>query len=562
MVQVLYNRGVTDPHEARAFLNGDGGEGNPFDLAEMPTAVTRLRQALRAGEPMAVYGDFDADGVTATALLVQTLRALDGHVHPYIPHRVDEGYGLHTDALTMLAQHGIRVVITVDCGVRSLPEITHANSLDIDVIVTDHHSVGPELPAATAVIDPKRHDSQYFFHELSGVGVAFKLAQALLRSHRQTPVTKREVRLEEKDLLDLVALGTVADLVPLVSENRTLVHRGLAQINRRERPGIEALCRQSGLKNGVIDARTIGYVLGPRLNAAGRVAHAKLAYQILETKYPAEAERLAIELDQLNYERRQLTQDIQQRARHIALAEDDDPPLLFAAAPDFPAGIVGLVASRLVDEFYRPAIVVEIGPEESRGSARSIPEFHITQALDECADLLTRHGGHAAAAGFTVPNQHLDQLTSRLRAMAAQQLTDREPTPTLSIDAEVQLSQVSGGLYQELTRLEPCGYANPSPLLLSRNIQVQNQWAVGNAGKHLKVTLSDGTIIWDGIAFRQGDWAGKLPDRIDIVYHLEINHWNNTSQLQLNIQSIRPTGWDDAVTQEFNPGGSEPGGAP
>ncbi len=558
VVQVLYNRGITNLSEARAFLNGDGVEGNPFDLANMPAAVTRLRQALRAGEPIAVYGDFDADGVTATALLVQTLRGLGGHVHPYIPHRVDEGYGLHTDVLTTLAQHGIRVVVTVDCGVRSLHEIDHANRLGLDVIVTDHHSVGPELPAATAVIDPKRRDSEYFFRELSGVGVAFKLAQGLLRSHRQTPVTTREVRLEEKDLLDLVALGTVADLVPLVSENRTLVHQGLAQINRRERPGIDALCHQSGLKNGAIDTRTIGYVLGPRLNAAGRVAHAKLAYQLLETRYPAEAERLAIELDQLNQERRQLTRQIQERARHMALADGDTPHLLFAADPDFSAGIVGLVASRLVDEFYRPAIVVEVGPEVSRGSARSIPEFHITQALDECAALLTQYGGHAAAAGFTVHNQHLDQLIDRLRALASQQLTDREPelVPTLSIDAEIPLSEMSGDLYQAMTQLEPCGYANPHPLFLSRNVQVQHQRAVGNDNRHLKVTLFDGHVSWDGIAFRQGEWAGKLPNRVDIVYHLEINDWNNTSQLQLNIQSIQPTGWDDAATYpELNPGG-------
>jgi single-stranded-DNA-specific exonuclease len=548
-VQVLYNRGIIDLADVTAFLSGEGGEANPFDLSDIPAAVTRLRQALRAGEPIAVYGDFDADGVTATVLLVQTLRALGGHVRPYIPHRVDEGYGLNEAALTQLARQGARVVVTVDCGVRSLEEVAHANRQGLDVIVTDHHSVGSRLPDAVAVIDPKRLDNHYPFNELAGVGVAFKLAQALLRSHRQTPVTSQDVRLEEEDLLDLVALGTVADMVPLIGENRTLVHRGLVCINRMERPGVEALCRQSGLKSGAVGATAIGYTLGPRLNAAGRLAHAKIAYQLLETKYPAEAERLAGELDRLNRERRQLTLETQERARQLVMETAGDAPLLFAAAPDFLAGIVGLVASRLVDEFYCPAVVVEVGKKISRGSARSIPEFHVTRALDECAGMLVRHGGHAAAAGFTVANENLDRLAAELRRLAAEQLAGIELTPILSVDVEVSLPQISGELQRELARLEPCGYANPAPLFLSRNARIRSQRAVGNEGKHLKLVLFDGRITWDGIAFRQGEWAGKLPDRVDIVYRLEANEWNGRRRLQLNVQDVRPAGQGDAVAR-------------
>ena len=559
-MQVLYNRGVTNPASVIAFFNGESGEANPFDLKEMPSAVTRLRQALRAGELIAVYGDFDADGVTATVLLVQTLRALGGDVYPYIPHRVDEGYGLHKGALTHLARTGIRVVVTVDCGVRSLKEIAHANRLGLDVIVTDHHSVGDKLPEAVAVIDPKRSDSNYPFSELAGVGVAFKLAQALLRSHRQTPVTEQEVRLEEDDLLDLVALGTVADLVPLLGENRTLVHRGLERINHMERPGVEALCRQSGLKSGQVDATAIGYALGPRLNAAGRMDHAKTAYQLLETKYPAEAERLAEALDRLNRERRQLTLETQERARQLALATAREAPLLFAAAPDFQAGVVGLVASRLVDEFYCPAVVVEMGKEVSRGSARSIPEFHVTRALDQCADMLIRHGGHAAAGGFTVANSNLDKLADELRRLANEQLADVELIPVLNVDAEVELSQISWELQQELAQLEPCGYANPHPLFLSRNVRVRGHRTVGTGGRHLKLGLSDGRIVWDAIAFRQGEWATKLPDRVDVVYQLEINEWRDRRRLQLNVQDIRPAGLDDAIAcLSLGQSGLEPG---
>ena len=543
-IQILYNRGIINPDDVTAFLDHEWEETNPFALDGMHAAVTRLRQALRAGEPIAVYGDFDADGVTATVLLVQTLRAFGGDARPYIPHRVDEGYGLHEEALTQLARDGIRVVVTVDCGVRSLNEVTHANRLGLDVIVTDHHSVGPQLPEAVAVIDPKRANSRYPFDELAGVGVAYRLAQALLLSHRQTPVTAQEVRLDEEDIVDLVALGTVADLVPLRGENRALVHRGLKCINRMERPGVAALCRQAGLKPGQVDATAIGFALGPRLNAAGRLAHAKTACQLLETAYPTEAERLAGELSHLNRERQQITLETQVRARQLALDTAGEAPLLFAAAPDFPAGIVGLVANRLLDEFYRPAVVVEVGEETSKGSCRSIPEFHITHALDECADLLTRHGGHAAAAGFTVPNDRLEELAERLRRLAAEQLAGVELTPVLSVDAEVELPQLSWELQRELAQLEPCGYANPHPLFLSRNARVQSQRAVGNEGKHLKLKLSDGQVAWDGIAFRQGEWAGRLPDRVDIVYHLEVNEWNDRRRLQLNVQDIRPA--DDA----------------
>jgi single-stranded-DNA-specific exonuclease len=340
-------------------------------------------------------------------------------------------------------------------------------------------------------------------------------------------------------------------MVPLQGENRTLVRKGLTRLNRMERPGVEALCRHSHLKSGQIDATAIGYALGPRLNAAGRLEHAKTAYQLLETRYRAEAERLAEVLDQLNRKRRKLTMEIQEEARRLALATADGAPLLFAAAPNFHLGIVGLVASRLVDEFYRPAVVVEMGETVSRGSARSVPEFHITRALDQCTGLLIRYGGHAAAGGFTVANENLDRLEAELRRLVTEQLADVELISTLNVDVETELSQMSRELQQELTQLEPYGYANPQPLFLSRNVRVRNQRTVGTNGKHLKLALSDGQITWDAIAFRQGEWGGKLPDYVDIVYHLEINDWRDRRWLQLNVQDIRPSGLDDFTSASF-----------
>jgi single-stranded-DNA-specific exonuclease len=536
---LLYNRGLDTPSKVQAFLKGDWPEDNPFRLKGMNEAVTRLRQAIRQREPIAVYGDFDADGVTATALLVETLSALGAQAEPYIPHRVDEGYGLNKSALRELAERGIKVVATVDCGIRSVPEVTYGRGLGLDIIVTDHHSPGEELPPATAAIDPKQAGCRYPFKKLAGVGLAFKLAQALLRANRQAPVAEDEVDLNEEDLLDLVALGTVADLAPLLGENRALVRRGLEELNRSQRLGLQALISQAGVQPGQITASTIGYVLGPRLNAAGRLDTAMASYNLLTSSSLTEAKSLALELDEVNRQRQRLTVDTLEKTREQVLAIGEEERLFFVAAPNYPLGIVGLVAQRLAEEFYRPSVVVKLGPKRSRGSARSIPEFNITAALDRCRDLLVKYGGHSAAAGFTVTNVNLEPLQQRLRQIATYQLEGLELVPTLSIDAEVDLSEMNWATHALLGQLEPFGYANPTPVFLSREVIVRDARVVGE--RHLKMTLSDGHAVWDAIAFRQGEWAGKLPHRIDVVYTLEVNEWNEQKRLQLNVKDLRPS---------------------
>jgi len=537
IVQLLYHRGLDTPSKVQTFLKGDWPEDNPFRLKGMNEAVTRLRQAIRQREPIAVYGDFDADGVTATALLVETLSALGAQTEPYIPHRV-EGYGLNKDALHQLAQKGIKIVVTVDCGIRATDEIAYGCGLGLDIIVTDHHSPAEELPPATAAINPKQVDCHYPFKKLAGVGLAFKLAQALLRANRQTPVARGKVDLDEEDLLDLVALGTVADLAPLLEENRALVRRGLEKLNQPQRLGLQALISQAGVRPGQITATTIGYVLGPRLNAAGRLDTAMASYNLLTSSSPAGARSLALELEEANSERQRLTVDTLERAREQVLAIGEEERLFFVAAKDYLPGIVGLVAQRLTDEFYRPSVVVELGLERSRGSARSIPEFNITAALDQCSDLLVKYGGHSAAAGFTVTNAKLEPLQERLRQIAMHQLEGVELLPTLSIDAEVDLSEMNWATHALLEQLEPFGYANPTPVFLSREVIVRDARVVGE--RHLKMTLSDGRAVWDAIAFRQGGWAGKLSHRIDVVYTLEVNEWNEEKRLQLNVKDLRP----------------------
>jgi single-stranded-DNA-specific exonuclease len=549
VVQLLHNRGIDDPGDAQSFLAGRYFADNPFQLKGMDRAVARLRQAIRAGERMAVYGDFDTDGVTATALLVQALRTLGARVEPYIPHRVDEGYGLNLGALRRLYRAGVRLVVTVDCGIRSVREVAQA-SRALDLIVTDHHAVGEQMPPAAAIINPKQPGCRYPFKDLAGVGLAFKLTQALFRAGRQMASSRRRRRedalspaapdMAEDSLLDLVALGTVADLAPLLGENRALVRRGLECLNQPIRPGVEALMADAGLRRGEVDATAIGFRLGPRLNAAGRIGSAMLAYRLLTSEDLLETRELAQQLGQLNERRQALTEQTVAEAEAQVLAGDPDARLYLAAGEDFLAGIVGLAASRLTEAYYRPSVVVELGEEESRGSCRSIPEFNITAALDQCADLLIRYGGHAAAAGFTVATENLDALRRRLRAIAAEQLASVELRPLLSIDAEIPLEEVDWATHALLAEIEPCGMGNPQPVLVSRGVEVRERRAIGGEQKHLKLTLRDGRgVAWDAIFFRQGHLWDRIPARVDVAYTLEVNEWNHEKRLQLNVQDLR-----------------------
>lgn len=551
MAQVLYNRGQDTPEKVRVFL--EGGEKslhNPFDMHGMPDAVARIRYAIKKHELIAVYGDFDADGVTSTALLTQAITALGGRVKPYIPNRVDEGYGLNEEALRSLLDEGVKLVITVDCGIRSVEEVAFGNALGLDLIITDHHSVGEDLPDALAVIDPKI-DAKLRLEEgatnvypedmLAGVGVAYKLADALFRVEEQQGRGRPSFNLE--DLLDLVALGTVADLAPLDRlENRELVRRGLSVLNRAQRPGIYELALVARVEPGKIDTTSIGYMLGPRINAAGRLDDAMLAYDLLVAGMP-HAGRLAQRLQELNVERQNLTMEAVEVARALALVDaGDDLPLIFAADAEFLPGIVGLVAGRLCEEFYTPAVVIEKGEDESRGSCRSIPEFNITQALDQCSDLLVRHGGHAQAAGFTVRNENIPALRERLLVLAGQALQGQDLRPSLEVDAEVVFDDLTMDLAAALRLLEPTGAKNGPPLLMTQQLRVVDYRRVGQDGRHLKLKLASGTRMIDAIAFKQGYWADRIPQYIDALYHLEINEWNGYTKLQMNIQDLRSSG--------------------
>lgn len=535
MAQLLYNRGASNPADVESFLSVDERLlNNPFLLPDMNEAIARIYRALLSGESIAVFGDFDVDGVTATALLIEGLTSLGGKVVPYIPHRMEEGYGINDQALERLRGEGITLVITVDCGVSAAPEVETAGGIGLDIVVTDHHTVPPQLPRAVAVIDPKRADSVYPFADLAGVGVAFKLMQGLYEYLGKDN--------DMSDLLDLVALGTVADMVSLLGENRYLVKQGLEALRRTKRLGIMELARCAGVSLSAVDSEIISWYLAPRLNAAGRLDHAGIGISLLLTDSLERARRLSDMLDRKNAERQQITEQILAKAREQLVDIGPEVPLLMVGAEDFHSGVVGVVAGRLVEEYYRPAIVFERGQEWSRGSARSIPGFDVIDAISECSDLLYRFGGHPMAAGFTVATANLEQLKERLVAIGSRQLSGSDLSPVIDIDAEVSLTSLRGDTYKMMQRLAPFGRSNPYPTFMARNVSVSEQRTVGAGGGHLKLKLKDNGATWNGICFRMGDLIEEVTPRLDIVFNLEADRWSGGGMLQLNILDFTPVG--------------------
>ena len=533
IAQLLYNRGLTEPAQLEAFISGDKRlAGDPSQLPDIEPALARIYRALLSGETIAIYGDFDADGITGTAILVHGLSRLGGKTVPYIPHRLTEGYGLNITALENLHRQGISLVITVDCGITALAEVKRANQLGLDIIITDHHSPLPEMPPAVATINPKRADSSYAFSELTGAGVALKLLQALFQN------LGKEEQLGE--LMDLAAIGTVADIAPLSGENRYLVKEGLKLMNTTPRLGLREIISQAGLTPGNLSAESISWAIAPRLNAAGRLAHAMTSYKLLMTESPQEARDLAIWLEEKNTERQKLTTKVLAIAREQVLAQGITP-MLVAADKDYPLGVAGLIAGRLAEEFYRPAIVVRTGETVSSGSGRSIPEFNIIKALTQCRSLLSHFGGHSQAAGFTLPTKNLPYLQEQLSRLAAEQLADADLRPQLDIDAEVTLPDLSGDTFNAIQQLAPFGRGNPSPTFLSHRTEAIDCRTMGNGAQHLRLKLKQGGTVWDGVGFRLGCYLAEISPQLDIVYNLEIDRWGGKERLRLNIVDFAPS---------------------
>lgn len=543
--QLLYNRELDTQVKVDEFFNPDYSQDlfDPFLLKDMGRAVERIEQAVKQKERVGIFGDYDADGVTSSVLLMELFRdalGLTGQV--YIPDRTSEGYGLNKKAIDWLADRKVDLIVTCDCGVSNREEINYAREKGVDVIVTDHHSVAHKISADYIAVDPKREGDKYPFKELAGVGVVFKLIQALVRSKPdllQPGIDERFL----KRALDLVTIGTIADCSPIISENRTLVKYGLDILRDTERVGLRALFEVARVQRDKIDTEAVGFFLAPRINAAGRLDHANVAFKLLTTGTMEEAQRYAQQLQQTNYQRQRVTDKIARQARAQVKEDVEREKILLAKGEDWPLGIVGIVAGRLTEEFSRPALVLGEGKSDYTGSGRSTEHFNLIEAITSCEDILLEFGGHKGAAGFALKKEHIDEFYDRLKALANKQIKDEHLAPTLVLDAELDIKKIDWDLYNSLLRFQPFGVDNRQPTFVVSGVYVQDVLKLGRGDKHLKLKVSDqeAMVTREAICFGLGKYASELAkgDKIDLAGQVDCNVWNGTKTLQLKVEDIR-----------------------
>lgn len=530
---LMAGRGIRDSEEGRQFLNGSLEHSHdPYLMQGMAEAVPRIRKALEDQEHILIYGDYDADGVSSTSLMVHLMRHLGASYDIYIPHRSNEGYGLHNHALDWAHQQGVSLIITVDTGISAVDQIAYANQLGIDVIVTDHHEPPEQLPEAYALINPKIPTCPYPFKGLAGVGVAYKLAQALLGD-------------PPKEWLEIVAIGTIADLMPLIGENRILVKHGIDSMRQTRFVGIRSLLEVGGVEVDKVNAVNIAFSMAPRINASGRLDHAGRAVTLLTTESPEDADRLAWELDGLNKERQQVVELIVQEALGMIgerYGAGELPPVIVVAGEGWNVGVVGIVASKILERFYRPVVVLGIDPETGncKGSARSIPGLDIYEALCACRDSMDHFGGHPSAAGMSLHRDQLAAFEQGLHEFAGQVLREEHFVPVCEADAECTISDVTIEVIEQLDQLGPFGMANAVPKIIIREAMVKEAKKIGKEGKHLKLRLQQNQEHLDAISFGMGHLADILPEgtKVDVLGELSINEWNGSRKTQLMLQDI------------------------
>lgn len=537
MARILLNRQIDSFDKAYTFFRPElENLYDPFLMKDMEKAVERLHKGLLTGENILIYGDYDVDGVSSAALLYLVLsRMVGSKISYYIPDRMTEGYGLSSKSIQEAADNGVNLIVTVDCGVTAVDEIRLAKELGMDTIVCDHHQPAEELPDAVAILDPKLVDSEYPFQELAGVGVAFKLLQGLYRKF-ELP----EAELDE--YLDLVAIGSCADIVPLVEENRILVRHGLDKINYNPRFGVRALLESSGLTNKEITAGLIVFVLAPRINAVGRLGDAKRAVQLFSAPTLQQARTAARELEKENRLRRDIDEITFKEAielLHQKLDPEEDKAFVLYKR-DWHPGVIGIVASRIVERFYRPTIMITVVDGVGKGSARSVSNFNIYQAIKECSHLLTGFGGHKYAAGLTIDEQKIPEFVECFKEAAGKQLNPEDLIPCIRIDGEIELQEFTPRFIRLLKLLGPFGPMNLRPVFMSRNLKILgNPNIVGQ--NHLKLKVEQNGAVYDAIGFNMAEHLEKIGKNglVDCVYVVEENRWNGRSSLQLRLKDIR-----------------------
>lgn len=543
--QILTTRGIDTVEQAQKYLYPELSQMySPYLMHDMVEAVERVRAAIDNQEKIYIYGDYDVDGTTSIALLLEVFEHISqGKVQPqyYIPDRSEEGYGLNKDAIKEIHEKGCQLVITVDCGVRAIEEIDLANELGMDVVVLDHHEPHPEgVPDAYAVVDPKQKEYEYPYEHLAAIGITFKFAHALFDEEELPAILKSQ--------LDLVALGTVADVVPLTGENRMLVKFGLEEMNKRNRIGIKALCDVLKYKEE-ITSRTLGFVIGPRINASGRLDTARNVIKLLTSKSYEEARKIAKQLDELNRKRREIDKRIRDEAvakvkKDVDLEEDKG---IVLSSPKWHSGVIGIVASRIMERFYRPVFLISIEEDECRGSGRSIPGFHIADSLDECDDLLIRHGGHSAAAGLNIKKENISKFREQFNELACSELSDEDIIRKVNVDLEISPSLLTFQSIEELELMEPFGEKNPRPIIALKGLSLKKSpKLIGERNNHLKFNITAKGAAFDAVGWNMGHMFIPMKNalesketRIDIAFEPEINVYKGNRKIQLVLSDLK-----------------------
>jgi single-stranded-DNA-specific exonuclease len=536
VAQLLVNRGINTVDEARYFLFGKEQFHDPFLLKDMDKAVERIKEAIDKQEPILIFGDYDADGISSTTVMMKTLEDLGANVDFYIPNRFTEGYGPNEAAFRHASESGIRLIITVDTGISAINEAKIAAELGLDLIITDHHEPGLILPECFAIIHPKLEDSMYPFKDLAGVGVAFKLAHAL---YGQVPT----------HLLEIAVIGTIADLVPLKDENRHIAKAGIQKLMQTTNIGLKALLKVCGIEPHTVTEETIGFSLGPRINAVGRLGDAAPAVHLLLTNDTEEALALAEEIDVLNRSRQTIVNEITEEA--IAMVEESltigDQKVIVIGKENWNSGVIGIVASRLVDKFYRPTIVLSYDNHKglAKGSARSIDGFDLFQNLSVCRDILPHFGGHTAAAGMTLKIDDVSELRNRLNQLASEQLSEEMLVPVTQLDGEFLIEDLQLDSIKEMMLLAPFGMNNPKPKVLIKDTGISNIRKIGSEQNHLKLTIEKNGLLFDSIGFGLGRIYDEISpsSTISVIGELSINEWNNVQKPQLFLQDIAVHHW-------------------
>lgn len=540
--KILLNRGIDDLKKANIFLNPDINQlHDPFLLKDMDKAVQRIQTAINNGESIWIYGDYDVDGVSSTSIMVKYFQSIEYPVSYYIPDRMEEGYGINKEAIEKICREGGNLIITVDCGITSVEEVKYASELGLDMIITDHHECHGKLPEAYAVVNPKREDCQYPFDMICGCGVALKLIQAM---------TPPEIFNESiYHYIDIVAIATVADVVPLIDENRVFVKNGLEYMLDTCNVGIQALLEVCGLKQKKLNAGHIGFVLGPRINAAGRIGTADIAVKLLTSTDYSQAKELALFLDTENRNRQQIEIEIYNEV--IRMIEGDSryqkQKVLVLYGEGWHHGVIGIVASRIVEKYYKPTVILAIEGQEAKGSARSIPGFNIFEAMNCCREIFTKFGGHEQAAGLSLKTEDIEIFREKINSIADKMLTDEDFIPNINCDGILEPREIDDLLIRELEILEPYGLGNPSPKFIYRNANPVEVRAVGSEGKHLKMKIEGEGKTTDTIGFNLGEYADLIrpEDKVDIVFTPEYNNFNGVTKIQFNLKDLKVTTGDD-----------------